>query len=218
MEFVDPGPDQPAGFDPRPDAPRRPVAARRETLGLLIMLAAAALLPLLAAFQTFYAVREEGAAGRYEFAVDAWGRYGDVAGARLPVHAPRFGMLLVVCGGCFAVLALIAATQLLAGRAVAPARTATGLAGAAAGVVGLLTGVTAAMTLEITSVFDSLRAGGGSPFGGLYEVRMRIGGAVWMSLAGILAGVLAIAAALRVRRAAAAPPGAALLTERPDWR
>src|SRR3954468_11456133 len=144
MEFVDPGPDQPAGFEPGPDAPGRPVAPRRETLGLLLMLAAAALLPFLASFQTFYTVREDGAAGRYEFAVDAWGRYGDVAGARLPVHAPRVGMLVVICGGCFALLALTAAPQRLAGRAVAPARTATGLAGAAAGVVGLLTGVTAA--------------------------------------------------------------------------
>src|SRR3954451_15078467 len=218
MEFVDPGPDQPAGFDPRPDAPRRPVAARRETLGLLIMLAAAALLPLLAAFQTFYTVREEGAAGRYEFAVDAWGRYGDVTGARLPAHAPRFGILLVICGACFAVLAAIAAAQLVAGRASEPSRSATALAAAAGAVVGLLTGVTAAMTLEISSVFDSLRAGSGGPFGGLYEVRMRIGGAVSVSLAGILAGGLAVTAGLRVRRAVTPEPPPRVVSDTTEWR
>src|SRR3954468_13563548 len=144
MEFVDPGPDQPAGFEPGPDAPGRPVAPRRETLGLLLMLAAAALLPFLASFQTFYTVREDGAAGRYEFAVDAWGRYGDVTGARLPAHAPRFGILLVICGAGFAVLVVITAAQLLAGRASEPSRTATGLAAGAGAVVGLLTGGTAA--------------------------------------------------------------------------
>jgi hypothetical protein len=218
MEFVDPGPDQPYPAPAAPHAPRRSVSPRRETLGLVVMLVAAALLPLLASFQTFYTVREEGAAGRYEYSVDAWGRYGELAaGARPAVHAPRFGALLLICAGCFAVLALIAASRLLGGRATEPARTATGLAGAAAGVLGLLTGVTAAMTLEIGSVFDSLRAGSGSPFG-IYQVRMRIGGAVWISVAGILAGGLGIAAALRVRRASVPAPLDRVATATPDLR
>jgi hypothetical protein len=52
------------------------------------------------------------------------------------------------------------------------------------------------MTLQIQSSFAELRDSAGA-----IEVRLRVGGAVWLSLAAVLASGLAVTAAMRVRRA-----------------
>jgi hypothetical protein len=196
-EFVDPGPDQPAYAPPGRPAP---VAGRREAGGLLVMLVAATLLPLVAATQSMYSVTEVGLAARAEFSVDAWGNFAPEAASYPVAHAPRFGILLVAAAAGFALLGLVAA-GLLRGRSPRPGTAAAGVAGAAAGLVGLLLGTVGAMTLEIQSAFDTYRIG----FAGPVEVRLRVGGAVWLTLAAILAGGLAVAAALRVRRTVSAP-------------
>jgi hypothetical protein len=74
----------------------------------------------------------------------------------------------------------------------------------------VLVGITGAMTLQIETVFDRLRSTGG-PIVVDRTVHLGIGGAVWLTLAAVLAGGLSVAAALRVRRAAGPDP-------RPSWR
>jgi len=221
-EFLDPGPDQPRGYPPpgypvpeypapgypapgypppaRPPEPGPPRPApgtgRREAIGLLVMLLAAAGVPLVASVGTLYSVTLHSLAVDVSFRVDAWGsaRPADPSGSL--GHPPRFGVLLTAVAAGFALLALIAAVQLLGARAAHPARVAAGLAGAAGGLVGLLVGVTAAMSLQVQSTFDGLQ----NTFGTV-EVRLRVGDAVWLALAGVLAGGLSVTAALRVRRA-----------------
>ncbi|HVU92002.1 MAG TPA: hypothetical protein VHC23_07195, partial [Jatrophihabitans sp.] len=111
-EFVDPGPEQPpygpAGWPPPgpvarpPSEPPPGPAGRREVTGLLIMLVAAALLPLVAATQSVYTVTEFGAVARAEFSVDAWGNFSPEAASYPVAHAPRFGILLLAATADFA--------------------------------------------------------------------------------------------------------------------
>jgi hypothetical protein len=198
-EFLDPGPQQqyaPAPAGPTgPPGPPAPLP-RREAVGLLIMLVAAALLPLLAALESVYAVTEDTAVAHAEFSVDAWGNYDFAAGAQPVAHAPRFGLVLALAGAAFAILALVAAVDLLASRTAALAGRATGIAGASAALSGLVVGTVAAMALTIQSAFDGYRQG----YDGLLSLRMRVGASVWLGLAGVLAGTLAALAALRLRR------------------
>jgi hypothetical protein len=201
-EFLDPGPDQPfAPASPAARLPAEPAPAAappvREAVGLLIMLAAAALLTLLASIESVYSVTEDTAVAHAEFAVDAWGNYDFAAGAQPVAHAPRFGLVLAVAGAAFAVLALVTAVDVLASRVAALAARAGGLAGAAGALVGVVLGTVAAMALTIQSAFDGYREG----YPGLLTLRLRIGGSVWLALAAVLAGTLAALAALRVRRA-----------------
>jgi hypothetical protein len=206
-EFVDPGPEQPpygpAAWPPPGPVPEPPSgpAGRREVTGLLIMLVAAALLPLVAATQSVYTVTEFGAVARAEFSVDAWGNFSPEAASYPVAHAPRFGILLLAATAGFVLLAVVAA-GLLRERSARPATAAAGVAGAAAGLVGLLIGTVGAMTLEIQSAFDTYRVG----FEGPVQVRLRIGGAVWLTAAAMVAGVLAVAAAVRVRRSVTVLP------------
>jgi len=217
-EFLDPGPDQPApasgyptpsypasddpapaGYRPAPPGfpgppPVRP--ARRETVGLLLMLAAAAALPLVAAQQALYSVVEDNVVARESFTVGAWGDYAVAIGPPLAGHGPRFGIVLTLGGAAFALLALLAARLLRRGPIDQAARVSLGIAAAATGLVGLLVGVTAAMTLQIQSAFAGYQEASG-----VLEVRLQVGVAVWLSLAAVLAGGLAVTAALRVRRA-----------------
>ena len=213
-EFLDPGPDQPApAYPPRPGPPwlpapgapggpapgRRPASpGHREVIGLLVMLLAAAALPLAAAGQTVYSVVEQAVGARESFAVSAWGDYHVTTGEALAGHAPRFGILLVLTAAAFALLGLLAAVQLLPGRRARPpaARTALGIAAAATGLVGLQVGITAAMTLQVQSAFAGFQEASG-----VLEVRLRVGPALWLALVGVIAGALAVLAALRVRRA-----------------
>ena len=210
-EFLDPGPDQPApGFLPAgyvgvgaphpaddPPIPRaRSRPGRRETVGLLLMLAAAAALPAVAARQAMYSVVEDNVVARQAFTVGAWGDYDVSLGPPLAGHGPRFGIVLTLAGAAFALLALLALRLLRNGAAELGPRMSLGIAAAATGLVGLLVGVTAAMTLQIQSTFAGYQGASG-----VLEVRLRVGVAVWLSLAGVLAGGLAVAAALRVRRA-----------------
>jgi hypothetical protein len=210
-EFLDPGPNQPAGYlPPASDGPHGPQGAfgaprparpvgrpgRRESLGLVAMLLAAAILPAVAAGQTLYAVVEQNVVAREAFAVSAWGDYDVTNGADLAGHGPRFGAVLALAGAAFGLLALLALGLLRDPGAGRARRTALGIAAAATGLVGLLVGVTAAMTLQIQSAFAGYQEAAG-----VIEVRLRVGGAVWLSLAAVLAGGLAVTAALRVRSA-----------------
>jgi len=160
------------------------------------MLVAATILPVVAARQTLYTVVEQNVVSRESFAVSAWGDYEVAAGEQLAGHAPRFGILLTLGGAAFGLLALMTARLLLGARTERGDRTSLGIAAAATGLVGLQVGVTAAMTLQIQSSFA-----GYEEAAGVLEVRLQVGGAVWLSLAAVLAGGLAVMAALRVRRA-----------------
>ena len=227
-EFLDPGPDQPEptpygaapsttppfGSGPPaatappwapPWAPPPAPRGRREVIGLVIMLCAAALLPLVASAQSLFAVRERTIAGFDDYALDAWGQFSGVAGPQLYAHGPRFGVALIATGVGFAVLLLGAGVVLLGGRSTRPQRVSGLLAGAATGLVGLLVGTVLAMALEIQSAFDTLRSTAATGATPVLEVRLRVGGAVFIAIAGVLAGGLAVSAALRVRRTAEGP-------------
>jgi len=225
-EFLDPGPDQPApagypapGYPPAGypapgqvappgfDAPGVPFPpgfpgpspahpARREIVGLLLMLAAAAALPVIAARQVLYSVVEDNVVAREAFTVGAWGDYDVSVGPQLAGHGPAFGIVLTLGGAAFALLALIATRLLRGNPGEQGPRTSLGIAAAATGLVGLLVGVTAAMTLQIQSAFAGYQAASG-----VLEVRLRVGPAIWLALVGVVAGALAVLAALRVRRA-----------------
>ncbi len=206
IEFLDPGPNQPDG--PAPGA-RGPTAARRprpdrETVGLLVMLTAAAALPVVAAFQLVFTVQQQDAGGSgFTYGADAWGRIrlGDGSALATAQHEPRFGILLAVCGAAFGVLALTVAAQLLLRTALGRRPLGATVAGAAGVLAGLLVGITASMALEVESVFDRLRAEPADPFGaGPAGIRLEVGPAVWLGLAAVLAGGLSVAAALRVHR------------------
>jgi hypothetical protein len=202
LEFLDPGPDQP--FSPPPPPVGPPPAPRRELVGLLIMLVAAAVLPLLAAYQSLYAVEEDSGFGRVAFTVNAWGGYQASDLGAVMAQGPRFGILLAVCSGGFAVLAALTLVRALRRDGRGPGLL-PGLVPATVGLVAASAAVTAAMALEVESVFESL-SGRGLGFGGPVEVRVRVGGAIWLGLAGVLAGGLAIAAARRAVRAVAGRP------------
>jgi hypothetical protein len=211
IEFLDPGPNQP--YEPvEPGISEQPRRATPEAIGLLIMLSAAALLPVVAAFQAVYSVRSSADALEFRYTVDGWGRYtaGEVGVFPSGLHEPRFGILLCAVAACFAVLALLAVTRLVLPHPAGPPVSASSVAGAAAALTGVLVGITGAMTLQIETVFDRLRSTGG-PIVVDRTVHLGIGGAVWLTLAAVLAGGLSVAAALRVRRAAGPDP-------RPSWR
>jgi len=226
-EFLDPGPDQPApgypppGYPPaghpnyagppapagqpstgqRPlppgfPGPRSPQPARRETFGLLVMLLAAAALPVVAGRQALYTVVEDNVVAHESFTLSAWGDYDVALGPPLAGHGPRFGIVLMLGGVAFALLALLALRLLRGGSVEQGGRVSLGIAAAATGLVGLLVGITAAMTLQIQSAFAGYQEASG-----VLEVRLRVGVAVWLCLASVLAGGLAVTAALRVRRA-----------------
>jgi hypothetical protein len=233
-EFVDPGPNQadpvPAGAPfcashpgpPPGDAPAVSTG-RREILGLVVMLLAAAVLPLIASMQTLFAVHEQSLTTSVDFSVDAWGDLGSFAADRPYSHGIRFGLLLVGCAMGYVVLLLAGALVFLGERSGQPRRAAGLIAGAATGLLGLLLGTTLAMTLEIQSAFDSLRSSAGAAPTPVVEVRLRIGGAVWFAAAGLLAGVLVVTAALRLRRVW--PDGVAgrldpalVVEDTPGWR
>jgi len=160
------------------------------------MLLAAAALPVVAARQALYSVVEDNVVARESFTLGAWGDYDVDLGPPLAGHGPRFGIVLMLGGATFALLALLAARLLRDGPLEQGSRISLGIAAAATGLVGLLVGITAAMTLQIQSAFAGYQEASG-----VLEVRLRVGVAVWLSLASVLAGGLAVTAALRVRRA-----------------
>jgi hypothetical protein len=219
IEFLDPGPNQPDGpGEPALVAPippqRRVPRLDRETIGLLVMLTAAAVLPVVASFQLVFLVHADFSGG-FTYGADGWGRFrlGDGSGVVAGPHEPRFGVLLAVCGAAFAALALIVAAQAL--LRVAPDRRASGaaVAGAAGVLVGLLVGVTASMALEVQAVVDRLRSSPAESFDGVSGFRLQVGAAVWLSLAGVLAGGLAVAAALRRHRSGRLPHSAITIAD-----
>jgi hypothetical protein len=202
IEFLDPGPNQP--YEPLPPAAavaeeRRPVGP--EAVGLLIMLVAAALLPVVAAFQSVYTVSASTDTLDFGYAVDGWGRYTsrDLGAFPAGLHEPRFGVLLCVAAMGFAVLALVVVTRIVLPHPSAPRLSGSLVAGIAGGLTGALAGVTAAMTLQIETAFDRLRSTNG-PIVTDRTVHLGVGGAVWLALAAVLAGGLSVAAALRLRR------------------
>jgi hypothetical protein len=183
-------------------------------LGTLGLLAAAAALPVMAAFRTIYTVRQFGSnGGGFTYWVDGWGRYRPAA-AHFPagVHEPRAGLVLVGCAAGFALLALLVAATALpeVARRVVP-RLATLVLAASAGLSGLLAGTLASMALQIDSLSANLRVEAGADRGfGSPHFRVTTGGCLWLGLAGLAAGVLAIGAVTQLRRvwsADAEPPG-----------
>jgi hypothetical protein len=193
------------GGEPR----RRPPFELSRSAGLAaLLLAAAAALPTVASFQGVYTIRERGGGVRSATnGTDGWGRYRvDSPDVPSGIHEIRYGIPLVVCAGVLAVLAVALVMTLVGRRDTHTQRRAQGammlLALAATSVLG---GVAATMWLHIQALFDTIHAQldtigsglGGSP----PTIETGIGACLWLTLAGVVAGLLAVGALWRSARA-----------------
>lgn len=184
--------------------PRRHIAFDHRRLTLVVLLAAAATLPVIASFQRVSTVRQSGAGPQLSSWVDGWGRFRSSGTTPIPtaLHDPRFGLPLTACAGAFALLALAVTATFappLARRL--SARVHAILAAAAVAVCGVLAGVLAAVALQVDAASDRLRAttftDGSYPPG--FRVDLQVGGCLWFGSAGLVAGVLAVIAGLHLR-------------------
>lgn len=187
--------------------PRRrpPLAFDRAPLVALLLLAAAAALPTVAAFQAVYTIRDGGGGvGAVSFGADGWGRYheaaSDVGFLEVPrgVHEIRYGSALVACAAVLALLGLALMVTLVVRSSSTPRRRVRTVgAPIAFAVTGLLGGVVASMWLHIQSEFDTLHAQVASSvrgIGGSPRVETGIGACPWLALAGAVAGLMAAGA------------------------
>jgi hypothetical protein len=171
-------------------------------VGAVLLLGAAAALAVVASFQRVYTVRVSVGKHRSSYWVDGWGRFRTGRNGRFPpgLHDPRWGVALCICAGGLVVLMLaVAAVPALPERI--SRRVATGSLGAAVAFVGALAGLLAAAWLEVESRADSLRAQlAGEDFGLRMHSEIPVGPFLWLGLASVLAGAVAIATIVRLRR------------------
>ena len=182
---------------------RRPLDVDRDALVAVLLLAAAAALPTVATFQGVYTIRESGRGSQPStFGADGWGRYHVSAGEGLSlipagVHEIRYGIPLVVCASVLAILG-VGLLMTLVLRASGAARRRAFRIGIpiALTVAGALAGVVASMWLHVQSQFDTLHAEVGSfgAFGRRPRLDTSVGGCLWLSFAGVVAGLLAAGA------------------------
>jgi hypothetical protein len=181
---------------------RRHLMLNRARVGAIIMLGAAAALAVTASFQRVYTVEASAGDQRSSYWVDGWGRFRDDDGASVPpsLHEARWALALCVCAGCFVALAVAAAVLPALAARVSP-RAVSAVAGATIGLVGLLAGLLVAAGLQISAVVDRLQASSVLEGGPRPNYDLRLGGFLWFGLAGLVAGLLSIAATLHLRRA-----------------
>jgi len=199
------GKQEEMGGEPRR---RPPLEFDRGTVVAVLLLAAAATLPTVAAFQVLYTVRERGiGAGQESFGTDGWGRY-RAGGSVVPagIHDIRFGIPLVICAGVLALLGIGLLLALVVRSTRKPRRSVLTIAVPIALIAtGVLGGVVASMWLHIQAEFDTLHAqvdfaarqGGGNtaPFA------TSVGPCLWLALGGVGAGLLAAGALWHSARA-----------------
>jgi hypothetical protein len=206
IEFLDPDEPGVAGQAPveaigGEEPQRRRPEFDREAGAALVLFAGAAVLAVLASFQTVSTEIQRSGNRTNGASVDGWGRWHTVGTASVApgVHDARYGIPLCACGLAFAVAAGLLAAAVLRGRNPRTATSAALLVGAGA---TSLAGVIATMWLQIDAVFDSFHATTSGAddlpqsFGGFH---LDLGGAIWLALAGLVAALLGGYACLRVR-------------------
>ena len=193
------GKQEEMGGEPRR---RPPFEFDRGAVVAVLLLAAAATLPTVAAFQTVYTISQRGnGVGRSTFGSDGWGRYRADGSVPAGIHDIRFGIPLVISifmavhllGIGFLVTLVMRSTR-------APRRGVLSIAVPVALIAtGVLGGVVASIWLHIKAQFDTLNAqfadtrqGGG----GRVPFVTSVGPCLWLALGGAVAGLLA-AGALR---------------------
>jgi hypothetical protein len=206
IEFLDPDEPGAAGQAPAeaiggdgPQRPRREID--RDAVAALLLLAGAAVLAVVASFQTVSTEIQRNGDGTNGASVDGWGRWHTVGTATVApgIHDARYGIPLCVCAAVFAAGAALLGAAALRGR---DPRSVTTAALAAVGGVCVLAGVTATMWLQIDAVFDSFHATTNGAddlpdaFGGFH---LEVGAAIWLALAGLVAALLGSYACLRLR-------------------
>jgi hypothetical protein len=219
VEFVDdpPGGDPPGGGatpDRREETRQRQLARTvrvllgrgRLEIAALTGWAAAAVLCLIASFQTVFTYRFDGVAIHTRGGFVASGRSLDPLLS--DEHGPRFAIMFVVCAVWFVVLVAVLAQDGLGHPASSVARhaAAIGLAGTFL-LVGLLSGLV--LWLEATySSYNSL-AGALSQNGDI-GVRLHIGPSLWLGLAALACAVAALVLTVLRGREPVAVPAAQL--------
>jgi hypothetical protein len=190
-------------------------------LAALASWATAAVLAAVAPFNTIY----EAHRGGLSASMDGWGRStGLTAGPRFGEHGIRYGIVLVLCAGVLALLALLAATRIGRPRwmLVLGDGVTTVLAACAA---GLLLGVSLATALDVDAMASTFRAANRavlanaatSGTGAQPAIHLHVGGCVWLSLAAAGCAIAALVAPRWIGRSLA--PGAvptALVRDDPD--
>lgn len=213
IEFLDPDDPGVAGHAPveaiGDDGPqRRRIEVDRDAAAALILFAGAAVLAVLASFQTVSTEIQRNGNSTNGASVDGWGRWHTVGTATVApgIHDARYGIPLCVCAAVFALGAVLLGAAALRGR---NPRTVTTAALAAVGGVCVMAGVTATMWLQIDAVFDSFHATTNGAddlpdaFGGFH---LDVGAAIWLALAGLVAALLGSYACLRLRSRWSAAP------------
>ena len=207
IEFLDPDGHSAVGPEPAPteviggDGPqRRRIELDRDAAAAFVLLVGAAVLAVLASFQTVTTEFQRRNGHPVGASVDAWGRYHTVGAASVApgVHEPRYGIPLSCCAAVFALAGLIVGLAALRSRN--PRQAVIGVIGVIASVC-VLAGVTATMWLQIDAVFDSFHAttnGADELPDSLGGFHLGIGAAIWTSLAAIVAALLGCYACIRV--------------------
>jgi hypothetical protein len=205
IEFVEP--DGPPAVPSAPveiiggDGPQRPrIELDRDVVAAFVLFAGAAVLAVVASFQTVTTEYQRRNGHPVGASVDAWGRYHTVGAASVApgVHDPRYGIPLCCGAGVFALAALAIGVSALRRRK--PRHVIAAAVGAVTAVC-LLAGVTSTMWLQIDAAFDSIHATTNGAdelpdsFGGFH---LGIGAAIWTSLAAIVAALLGCYACVRV--------------------
>lgn len=180
---------------------RRRLEIERDVVAAFVLLAGAAVLAVVASFQTVMTEYQRRGGHPVGASVDAWGRYHTIGTASVApgVHEARYGIPICCAAGVFALAALLVGVSALRKRNTRHVAIATV---AVATAICLLAGVTATMWLQIDATFDSFHATTNGAddlsdaFGGFH---LGIGAAIWTALAAIVAALLASYASLRVR-------------------
>lgn len=184
---------------------RKPLEVDRRAVLAVLLLAASAALPTVAAFQGVYTVRQRGGGALpVTFGADGWGRYHERSGGDVlldvpgGVHEIRYGIALVVCAAVFALLGVALVMALVVRSSRKPRRRVLTICmPIALTATGVLGGVVASMWLHTQSEFDTVHAQIGSIGAGIgrnLAIETGVGACLWLALAGVVAGLIAAGA------------------------
>jgi hypothetical protein len=189
--------------DPASDKDQRPYDPdRTRFVAIGILWAGAGVLSVVAAYQNVYEVGYGHGTDSVRNALDAWGSYSGPAAITPGAHGPRYAYVLVACAVAFAALAVSSlgrAFGLRARRFDGPA------AAAGLGVAGVLTGLLAALYLEINSTLAGVRARIGAEVATGERIRpdvvTTVGTCAYFALAALACGLVAVGFSTRRKRA-----------------
>ncbi len=184
VEFVD---DSTPAHAPQPAEPAAAGPDGRRAVAAPVAWIAAAVLSVLATFQSIFTYRFTGASITSTGGYDAWGHSLDT---QLPgEHGPRYALLLWVCAAAFALLAaaLRAVFSARVGRWTRRHASAVGLCATT-----LLVGTLAGVALGIESSFASYRALSATLQDANGGVHLTIGVSLWFGLGSLTCAVAAL--------------------------